>query len=87
MCLFCIRGELKLIKENLIKINKEYDIYTKKGALKKFIDSKKNQFYQIITIKDNKNKIRDAIEESQKGIYLVNDVISCNDELSDDDDL
>ena len=36
---------------------------------------------------DNKNKIRDAIEESQKGIYLVNDVISCNDELSDDDDL
>ena len=33
-----------------------------------------------------KNKIRDAIEESQKGIYLVNDVISCNDELSDDDD-
>ena len=33
MCLFCIRGELKLIKENLIKINKEYDIYTKKGAL------------------------------------------------------
>ena len=28
---------------------------------------------------DNKNKIRDAIEESQKGIYLVNDVISCND--------
>lgn len=58
MCLFCIRGELKLIKENLIKINKEYDIYTKKGALKKFIDSKKNQFYQIITIKDNKNKIK-----------------------------
>lgn len=36
---------------------------------------------------DNKNKIRDAIEESQKEIYLVNDVISCNDELSDDDDL
>ena len=36
---------------------------------------------------DNKNKIRDAIEESQKRIYLVNDVISCNDELSDDDDL
>lgn len=36
---------------------------------------------------DNKNKIRDAIEESQKGTYLVNDVISCNDELSDDDDL
>ena len=36
---------------------------------------------------DNKNKIRDAIEESQNGIYLVNDVISCNDELSDDDDL
>ena len=58
MCLFCIRGELKLIKENLIKINKEYDIYTKKGALKKFIDSKKNQLYQIIIIKDNKNKIK-----------------------------
>ena len=44
-------------------------------------DSIKNE------IEDNKNKIRDAIEESQKGIYLVNDVISCNDELSDDDDL
>ena len=58
MCLFCIRGELKLIKENLIKINKEYDIYTKKEALNKFIDSKKNQFYQIITIKDKKNKIQ-----------------------------
>ena len=36
---------------------------------------------------DNKNKIRDAIEEPKKGIYLVNDVIRCNDELSDDDDL
>lgn len=35
---------------------------------------------------DNKNKIRDAIEDT-KGNYLVNDVISCNDELSDDDDL
>lgn len=58
MCLFCIRGELKLIKENLIKINKEYDIYTKKEALNKFIDSKKHVFFQIITIKDKKSKIK-----------------------------
>lgn len=49
---------IKIDKKNLIKINKEYDIYTKKEALNKFIDSKKNQFYQIITIKDNKNKIK-----------------------------
>ena len=45
MCLFCIRGELKLIKENLIKINKAYDIYTKKDALNKFIDSKEHVFF------------------------------------------
>lgn len=58
MCLFCIRGEFKLIKENLIKINKEYDIYTKKDALNKFIDSKEHVFFQIITIKDKKSKIK-----------------------------
>ena len=47
-----------MIKENLIKINKEYDIYTKKEALNKFIDSKKHVFFQIITIKDKKSKIK-----------------------------
>ena len=44
--------------EDVLELNEEYDIFIQKGALKKFIDSKKNQFYQIITIKDNKNKIQ-----------------------------
>ena len=47
-----------MIGENIKKLSKEYDIFIQKGALKKFIDSKKNQFYQIITIKDKKNKIK-----------------------------
>ena len=33
-------------------------IFIQKGVLKNFIDSKKNEFYQIITIKDKKNKIK-----------------------------
>ena len=57
--------------KSLIKINKEYDIYTKKGALKKFIDSKKNQFYQIITIKDNKNKIKLKVTQKARKNYLT----------------
>ena len=36
---------------------------------------------------DNKIKLEMRLKNQQKGIYLVNDVISCNDELSDDDDL
>ena len=44
--------------EEILELNEDYDIFIQKGALKKFIDSKKNQFYQIITIKDNKNKIK-----------------------------
>lgn len=36
---------------------------------------------------DNKNKIRGVIEENRNGIYLVNDVMNLNDELSNNDDL
>ena len=44
--------------EEILELNEDYDIFIQKGALKKFIDSKKNQFYQIITIKDKKSKIK-----------------------------
>lgn len=56
---FCIRGELKLIKDNIKKLNEEYDIFIQKGELEKFIDSKKNEFCQIITIKNNKIKLKE----------------------------
>lgn len=47
-----------MIGENIKKLNEEYYIFIQKGVLKNFIDSKKNEFYQIITIKDKKNKIK-----------------------------
>ena len=47
-----------MLGENIKKLNEEYDIFIQKGLLKKFIDSKKNEFCQIITIKDKKNKIK-----------------------------
>lgn len=47
-----------MIGKNIKKLNEEYYIFIQKGVLKNFIDSKKNEFYQIITIKDKKNKIK-----------------------------
>ena len=44
--------------EEILELNEDYDIFIQKGAWKKFIDSKKSQFYQIITIKDKKSKIK-----------------------------
>lgn len=47
-----------MIGENIKKLNKEYNIFIKKESLENFVDSKKNEVFQIVTIKDKKNKIK-----------------------------
>ena len=58
-----------MIGENIKKLNEEYYIFIQKGVLKNFIDSKKNEFYQIITIKDKKNKIN-CLQHKKKYVNI-----------------
>lgn len=47
-----------MIGDNIRELDKENVIYIQKELLKKFSDSNKNERFQIITIKDKKNKIK-----------------------------